>query len=171
MSVKVPPFDEDVWELYSDTDWTRSKDLAKEMPGKLRELQQQFLIEATRYKVLPLDDRLMEVQPGNRRSPGPHQGQDPAPLRRHGTPGENCVLNIRTSHTRSPPKLVPKEGAEGVIISQGANIGGWSLYAKDGKLKYCYNWGGFKNFFVESADKLPAGQQQVRMEFAYAGGS
>ena len=61
-------------------------------------------------------------------------------------------------------------GAEGVIISQGANIGGWSLYAKDGKLKYCYNWGGFKHFFVESAYVLPAGQHQVRMEFAYAGG-
>ena len=34
---------------------------------------------------------------------------------------------------------VPEKGAEGVIISQGANIGGWSLYAKNGKLKYCYN--------------------------------
>jgi arylsulfatase len=66
--------------------------------------------------------------------------------------------------------VVPDDGAEGVIISQGANIGGWSLYAKDGKLKYCYNWGGFKNFFVESADKLPVGQHQVRMEFDYAGG-
>ena len=59
---------------------------------------------------------------------------------------------------------------EGVIISQGANIGGWSLYAKDGKLKYCYNWGGFKHFYAESAGVLPAGQHQVRMEFAYAGG-
>ncbi|UCG34071.1 MAG: hypothetical protein JSU68_05430, partial [Phycisphaerales bacterium] len=49
-------------------------------------------------------------------------------------------------------------------------IGGWSLYAKNGKLKYCYNWGGFKHFFVESGDALPAGQHQVRMEFAYAGG-
>jgi arylsulfatase len=57
-----------------------------------------------------------------------------------------------------------------VIISQGANIGGWSLYANKGKLKYCYNWGGFDNYFVEAADVLPAGKHQVRMEFAYAGG-
>jgi arylsulfatase len=57
-----------------------------------------------------------------------------------------------------------------VIISQGADIGGWSLYAKNGKLKYCYNWGGFKHFFVESADRIPPGDHQVRMEFAYAGG-
>ena len=44
------------------------------------------------------------------------------------------------------------------------------MYALKGKLKYCYNWGGFKNFFVESADAIPPGDHQVRMEFAYAGG-
>ena len=66
--------------------------------------------------------------------------------------------------------MAPEKGAEGVIIAQGANIGGWSLYAKNGKLKYCYNWGGFKYFFVESSDPIPAGEHQVRMEFAYAGG-
>jgi len=57
-----------------------------------------------------------------------------------------------------------------VIISQGANIGGWSLYAKDGKLKYCYNLGGLKSFFVESDQAIPSGTRQVRMEFAYDGG-
>jgi len=84
---------------------------------------------------------------------------------------ENCVLNLKNkSHSVTAEIEVPPSGAEGVIISQGANIGGWSLYAKDGKLKYCYNWGGFKQFFVEGATPLPAGEHQVRMEFAYAGG-
>ena len=84
---------------------------------------------------------------------------------------ENCVLNIKNkSHTVTAEIVVPEKGAEGVIIAQGANIGGWSLYAKNGKLKYCYNWGGFKHFMVESADRIPAGDHQVRMEFAYAGG-
>jgi arylsulfatase len=66
--------------------------------------------------------------------------------------------------------VVPKGGAEGVIIAQGADIGGWSLYALNGKLKYCYNWGGFKHFFAEGATVLSPGEHQVRMEFAYAGG-
>jgi arylsulfatase len=84
---------------------------------------------------------------------------------------ENCVLNLKNkSHSVTAEIVVPEKGAEGVIICQGANIGGWSLYAKDGRLKYCYNWGGFKHFFVEATGKLPAGQHQVRMEFAYAGG-
>jgi arylsulfatase len=54
-------FDDDVWELYdTNTDWTQSKDLAKENPKKLAELQRLFLIEATKYSVLPLDDRSFE---------------------------------------------------------------------------------------------------------------
>jgi arylsulfatase len=83
---------------------------------------------------------------------------------------ENCVLSIKNkSHAVTAELVVPEKGAEGVIISQGANIGGWSLYAHEGKLKYCYNWGGFKHFFVESTEPIPPGEHQVRMEFAYAG--
>jgi arylsulfatase len=44
------------------------------------------------------------------------------------------------------------------------------LYAIGGKLKYCYNLGGVTHFYTESADRLPTGSHQVRMEFAYAGG-
>ena len=57
-----------------------------------------------------------------------------------------------------------------MIIAQGGNIGGWSLYAKGGKLKYCYNLLGIKYFYVEADSALPAGEHQVRMEFAYDGG-
>ena len=84
---------------------------------------------------------------------------------------ENCVLNIKNkSHSVTAEIEVPKAGAEGVIIAQGANIGGWSLYAKGGKLKYCYNLGGIQHFYVEAGSPLAAGDHQVRMEFAYAGG-
>ena len=57
-----------------------------------------------------------------------------------------------------------------MIIAQGGNIGGWSLYAKGGKLKYCYNLLGVQYFYVEADSALPAGEHQVRMEFAYDGG-
>ena len=81
---------------------------------------------------------------------------------------ENCVLSIKNkSHSVTAEIVVPEKGAEGVIIAQGANIGGWSLYANGGKLKYCYNWGGFKHFMVERPPDS-AGDHQVRMEFAYA---
>jgi arylsulfatase len=169
---KMVAFDDDVWELYSDKDWSQSQDLAKEMPEKLHELQRLFLIEATRYKVLPLDDRT-----------GERMNSDTAgrPVLVHGTSqllfggmgrlSENCVLNVKNkSHTVTAEVVVPKRGAEGVIIAQGANIGGWSLYAKKGNLKYCYNVAGVQRFFVESSQPIPDGPHQVRMEFAYAGG-
>src|SRR5262245_53795520 len=58
---KLPALDADVWELYdTNTDWSQARDLAKKMPEKLQELQRLFLIEATKYCVLPLDDRRVE---------------------------------------------------------------------------------------------------------------
>jgi arylsulfatase len=169
---KAPAFDDDVWELYAPNDWSQADDLAAKQPEKLHELQRQFLIEATRYKVLPLDDRLLErINPDTAGRPILVKGKTQLLFPGMGRLLENCVLSIKNkSHSVTAEIVVPKGGAEGVIISQGANIGGWSLYAKGGKLKYCYNWGGFRHFFVESAQVLPAGQHQVRMEFDYAGG-
>jgi arylsulfatase len=173
MTATTPPFDDDVWELYdTNTDWSQANDLSKQMPDKLHELQRLWLIEATRYKVLPLDDRLMEkMNPDTAGRPVLIKGTTQLLLPGMGRLLENCVLSIKNkSHSVTAEIVVPEQGAEGVIISQGANIGGWSLYAKGGKLKYCYNFGGFQNFFVESSSPLPAGEHQVRMEFAYAGG-
>ena len=68
---------------------------------------------------------------------------------------ENSVLNIKNkSHSVTAEIVVPNSGAEGVIIAQGGNIGGWSLYAKEGKLKYCYNLLGMQHFYVESGSPL-----------------
>jgi arylsulfatase len=66
---KTPPFDDDVWELYDTSkDWTQANNLAKEMPEKLHDLQRLWLIEATRYNVIPLADaiakRLNSALPG-----------------------------------------------------------------------------------------------------------
>jgi len=172
LNVKTAAFDDDVWELYDTTkDWSQAHDLSKQMPEKLHELQRLWLIEACKYNVLPLDDRMMErMNPDLAGRPVLVRGKTQLLFQGMGRLSENCVLNIKNkSHSVTAEIVVPEKGAEGVIISQGANIGGWSLYAKDGKLKYCYNWGGFKNFMVEGST-LPPGEHQVRMEFVYAGG-
>jgi len=169
---KPPAFDDDVWELYAPDDWSQSRNIAKANPAKLHELQRLWLIEATRYKVLPLDDRIMEkLNPDTAGRPVLIRGKSQVLFGGMGRLSENCILNIKNkSHSVTAEIVVPEKGAEGVIISQGANIGGWSLYAKNGKLRYCYNWGGLKHFFVGSANPIPAGEHQVRMEFTYAGG-
>jgi arylsulfatase len=170
---QTPAFDDDVWELYdTNTDWSQARDLSKQHPDKLHELQRLWLIEATRYNVLPLDDRgaeRMNAETAGR--PVLLKGNTQilfAGMRRL---SENVVLNVKNkSHSVTAEIDVPAAGAEGVIIAQGANIGGWSLYCKGGKLKYCYNLFGLQHFYAESASTIPAGQHQVRMEFAYAGG-
>ncbi|MGH7006137.1 MAG: arylsulfatase, partial [Alphaproteobacteria bacterium] len=169
---KTVPLDDDVWELYAPGDWSQANDLSKKMPEKLHELQRLWIIEATRYKVLPIDDRITEkMNPDTAGRPVLIKGKTQLLFGGMGRLSENCVLSIKNkSHSVTAEIVVPKGGAEGVIIAQGANIGGWSLYAKAGKLKYCYNLGGVKHFFVESASPIPEGDHQVRMEFAYAGG-
>jgi len=170
---KKPALDDDVWELYDTSkDWTQAKDLSKEMPDKLREMQRLFLIEATRYKVLPLDDRMFEkINPDTAGRPTLIKGKTQLLAGGMGHLSENCVLNVKNkSHSVTAQIVVPQGGAEGVIIAQGADIGGWSLYTLGGKVRYCYNWGGFKHFIIEGATKLSPGEHQVRMEFAYAGG-
>ncbi len=169
----VPRFDDDVWELYdTNKDWSQARNLAKEMPEKLRDLQRLWLIEATRYNVLPLDDRVAErLNPDLAGRPVLLRGNSQLLFGGMGRLSENSVINIKNkSHSVTAQIEVPTSGAEGVIIAQGGNIGGWSLYASSGKLKYCYNLLGVNYTYVESKSALPVGEHQVRMEFAYDGG-
>jgi arylsulfatase A-like enzyme len=170
---KVPAFDDDNWELYDTSkDWSQANNLAKQMPEKLRELQRLWLIEATRYNVLPLDDRKAERFNSDLAGrPVLIKGNSQILFGSMGRLSENSVVNIKNkSHSVTAQIVVPAKGAEGVIVCQGGNVGGWSLYAKGGKLKYCYNFVGIQQFYAESSSAIPPGDHQVRMEFAYAGG-
>jgi arylsulfatase len=170
---KTPAFDDDVWELYDTSkDWSQANDLSKQMPEKLHQLQRLWLMEAMRYNVLPLDDNIgARMNPDTAGRPVLIKGNTQILFGGMGRLSENSVVSIKNkSHSVTASVDVPESGAEGVIIAQGGNIGGWSLYAKGGKLKYCYNLLGVQYFYVEGDSKLPSGQHQVRMEFKYAGG-
>jgi hypothetical protein len=84
---------------------------------------------------------------------------------------ENATLDIKNrSHTVTAEIEVPRGGGEGVIIAQGGRFAGWTLYMKDGKLKYYYNWLDRDRYTVESKDPLPAGKATVKLDFKYDGG-
>jgi len=168
-----PSLSEDVWELYDTTkDWSQSHDLAKQMPEKVAELQRLFELEAMKYNVFPLDDRKAERA-------NPDLAGRPAVV--HGNtqllfPGmrrmqENAVINTKNkSHSVTADVEVPKSGAKGVIVAQGGSMGGWSLYAHEGKLTYFYNFLGMRFSKVAATSPFPVGKHQVRMEFTYDGG-
>jgi hypothetical protein len=169
---QAPAFDDDVWELYNTgVDWTQFEDLSAQEPERLHELQRLFLIEAARNNVLPLDDRVAEriiAQVAGR--PMLVRGNRQRLFAGMGRLSESSVVSIKnTSHAVTAEIVVPEGGAEGVVIAQGGSIGGWSLYLKEGGLRYCYNLLGIQRFYVDSDREIPAGTRQVRMEFEYDG--
>ena len=180
LKIQLPAFDDDVWELYAPDDWTQAHDLSKEKPQKLHELQRLFLIEAVKYNVLPLDDRQPErFNTDLAGRPELIKGNSQLLFAGMGRLTENVVLNLKNRSHAVTAEVVfaggaPEDGApggaNGTIIAQGGAFGGWSLYTRDGRLKYCYNLLGINRYYVESDSVLPAGKHEVRMEFTYDGG-
>jgi len=168
------PLADDIWELYDTrTDFSLANDLAANNPGKLKELQDLFLKEAVKYSVLPLDDRLQERfvaalvgRPdlmAGRTSLTVHQGMTGM--------SENIFHRreeqVTHDHRRSGD---PEAGGQRSPAGPGGRFGGWSLYIKDGKPTYTYNWLGLERYTVSAKQALPAGKATIRFEFAYDGG-
>jgi len=172
MQAEMPAIDDDEWELYGPDDWSQAHDLAAEQPEKLHELQRLFLIEAVKHNVLPLDDRRVERFNADLAGrPQLVRGNSQLLFGGMGRLSENSIVVIKNkSHAVTAEIEVPEGGAEGVIIAQGGAFGGWSLYAHDGRPAYCYNLFGLQRFKVAGEQPIPAGEHQVRMEFAYDGG-
>ena len=169
----LPAFDDDVWELYDgSSDYSQARNLAAEQPERLAELQRLWLIEATKYQVLPLDDRGAErLEPELAGRPTLIRGNSQLFFPGMGRLSENSVVSIKNkSFSVTADVDVPAGGAEGVIIAQGGRFGGWAFYAKDGRAKFVYNVLGIQEFATEATEPIPAGHHQVRVEFAYDGG-
>ena len=168
----VPALDDDVWELYGPDDWSQARDLAAEQPERLEELKRLFLIEATKYNVLPLDDR--RVERFNAELAGRPQlvsGDRQLLFGGMGRLTENSVVVMKNkSYAVTAQIEVPEDGARGVIVAQGGAFGGWTLYAKDKKPAHCYNLFGLQLFKIHGDEAIPPGEHQLRVEFAYDGG-
>ena len=171
-SAKLPAYDDDVWELYGPDDWSQARDLAAKNPEKLRELQRLFLIEAAKHNVLPLDDRRVErFNADIAGRPQLIKGNRQLLFGGMGRLSENSIVVLKNkSHAITAHIEVPNGGAKGVIMAQGGAFGGWSLYVKDGKPAYCYNWFALERFKIYGDTPIPPGEHQVRMEFTYDGG-
>jgi arylsulfatase len=84
---------------------------------------------------------------------------------------ENVFINTKNrSHAVTAEVQIPKGGARGVILAQAGRFGGWSLYLKDGKPTYTYNYLGLKRFTIAGVQSVPVGKATIRYEFAYDGG-
>lgn len=165
----------DVWELYDvRSDFSLARDLAAENPEKLAEMQALFLKEARRNNVLPIDDRSFErlLDPAGVGRPDLFAGRASITLAQ-GMTGmlEAAFPNVKNrSIIIDADVVVPEGGANGTIIAQGGQFGGWSLYVKDGVPGYGYNFLGLRMFDIVGLEPLAPGAANIRLEFAYDGG-
>ena len=166
--------DKDHWELFDTrTDFSLANELGAKDPAKLKEMQALFMTEAAKYNVLPIDDRGAErFDPSVAGRPDLMGGRTSLTVY-GGMIGmmENAFINVKNlSKSITADVKIPSGGAKGVILAQGGRFGGWSLYFKDGKPAYTYNWVGLRRYTVASNSALPAGKSTIKLQFAYDGG-
>ncbi|MDG1978536.1 MAG: arylsulfatase [Phycisphaerales bacterium] len=154
----------DVWELYNlEEDWTQANDLAAEMPEKVNEMKDLFLVESAKNNNLPIGGALWTVL------------FDPASA--PSTPYRNWTFRGRMERMPefAAPKLgkidtdvvieanVPKD-ANGVLYALGGFSGGLSLFMIDGHLYYEYNLFEVERTRMRSASKIPAGDAVIEVK-------
>jgi arylsulfatase len=162
----VGKFDQDKWELYhTDVDRAESVDLAKKFPEKLEDLKKLYLEEAIKNQALPLDDRTAmailsterptEEAPRDSYTYYPHTSQVP----------EAVAVNVRGKSFKIVANVEIKADAKGVIFAHGSRFGGHSLFIKDHKLYYVYNFLGITQQQLVSTETLKPGKYTFGMEF------
>jgi arylsulfatase A-like enzyme len=165
---------DDEWELYNtDDDFSLANDLASSNPTKLKEMQDLFLQEAIKNHVLPIDDRGVErLNPALAGRPDLMAGRTSLTVY-SGMVGmmESAFINIKNrSYSITADVEVPKKDANGVIICQGGRFGGWTLYLKNARPIFTYNWVGLQSYTISGMQPVPAGAATIRFEFVTDGG-
>ncbi len=173
-AVDMPPLETDIWDLYNvHEDFSLANNLADQYPEKVVEMEALFMSEGEKYHALPIDDRVIaRMNPAIAGRPDIMGGRTTLTL----YPGmdgmlENSFMNVKNrSKTITAKVEIPKGGANGVILTQGGKFGGWSLYMKDGKPIYTYNFLGLERFTVASTSAVPEGDATIILDFVYDGG-
>lgn len=169
------PFDgpQEKWELYDiRNDFSQGNDLATAHPEKLEELQQLFDAEARRNNVYPLKEPIQGFGPSFAVPDALGNLTKMTYSNVHFRMPERSVVNLKNCSFRITADVsVPASGCEGVIVAQGGNMAGWSLYVgSDGKPRYHYNWFGHEHSVAVSSHKLSPGRRAVVIDHAYDGG-
>jgi arylsulfatase len=160
------------WELYDiRNDFSQAVDLGEQHPDRLATLQQLFHEQAQQLGVYPLRD-----------AGSPRNGEYSVPTSLDGATRityttahvrmpEASVVNLKNTSFRIDAVVDVSTGDRGVIVCQGGNMAGWSLYLDDlGHPVYHYNWYGHEHTAVRAPEPLQAGRRTVGVHFLYDGG-
>jgi arylsulfatase A-like enzyme len=163
---KLRELDAQGWELYNlKEDAAETKDLAATHRDKLIEMIALWYTEAGKYRVLPLDSRgtlrFADERPELTRDRSTYVYYPGTQV----VPENSAVKVLNRAHSLTAEVEIPKGGAEGVLISHGSNVGGYSMFIKDRKLHYVHNYVGNEELHVESRSEVPEGKVELRYEF------
>ena len=159
-------FDQDRWQLFhTDKDRSEAKDLAEQEPGRLKELIDLWMQQANENNVLPLID--LGVQALHEME---YHKASPPNGRYVYYPGTTEVPEASSARTlgASFKALAEVEftgDSQGVIFAQGSRFGGYSLFVKDGKLVFVYNFLGIPPEQRLIAEAPKNGKHIVGVEF------
>ncbi|MFD3808960.1 arylsulfatase [Streptomyces sp. NPDC058619] len=158
------------WELYHvDEDIAETRNLAQEHRSKLIEMIALWYVEAGKYNVMPIDGSVLQRIMTER----PQITQNSTSYTfRSGTqavPAAVAPRVLNRPHSVTADVEIPPGGAQGVLLCQGTNAGGWSLYVKDGHLHYAHNYVQRALHHVVSSESLPEGRHALRFEFEPTG--
>jgi arylsulfatase A-like enzyme len=169
---QTPNVNDYKWELYNvENDFSEANDLAAQEPKKLRELQDLFWAEASKYNVLPLDNSRIERFDVSLR-PSLTQGRTEFTYR----PGmvripEGSAPDFKNKSYRISAEVeIPESGAEGVLMTQGGRFNGLGLYVLQGKPVFHYNLVGVDRTTIAAKDALNPGKHTIIVDFKYDGG-
>jgi arylsulfatase len=159
-------FDKDKWALYHvDADRAEADDVATKYPKKVKELVKVWFDEAKKNFVLPLDDRsaveLLNIERPQAEPPRTRYVYYPetAPV------PEGVAANVRGRSYKIIADVDLTEKSNGVIFAHGSRFGGHSLFVKERKLHYVYNFLGIGDEQKYSSQELPTGKHAVGVEF------
>jgi arylsulfatase A-like enzyme len=158
------------WELYNIAeDYSEANDLAAKMPDKLREMQELFLIEASKYNVFPLDNTVIQRLLTPR--PSATAGRDVFTYSgvTSGIDVSDAPSILNRSYTITAEVEVPQGGGDGMLATLGGRFGGYGLYMLKGKPVFTYNFVDLERFRWEGQQALTPGKHTVVFDFTYDG--
>lgn len=159
------------FELYDlSHDWTQTNNVAAANPEKVKAMKEAMMAEFRKYQVYPLDasvaTRLVTPRPSltEGRKSFNYSG---APVT--GIPGNAAPRLLNTSYTIKADIDVPRNGAEGVIVTDGGRFGGYGLYLLKSKPVFEWNLLGMKRVRWEGGESLAPGRHTIEYDFKYDG--
>ena len=154
------------WELCNlAEDPTQSRDLAAQHPERLRDLQQLFLVEATRFGVLPMANTTLERLLVQR--PGFSAGRTEFVYRGTGVglTSDSAPPILNRAYRVTAEIEVPQGGASGMLVTQGGRFGGYGLYLREGRPVWTRNFLDIERVKWEGNAALPPGRHSIVFEW------